>query len=240
MNTAWKTAAAGTAFLAALALSGCSTESTEHSLESTKTLEIDSPAPGASDAATSATSAAAAETAASGNAQGAPGAIDKGLNEGAASWLFPAIARGWIPNNLGQAGTQQLVNTAGCQFTATQSRYPEPPAPGDRAGTQEQTAFWTTEITNATAWAQFNTTESREILTQDDRVVTTERTDAQYTGNDGRSYIATIWIRAFTTSATPGFVSLTYSCPTEAYNNDELVSFLEQTRLTNVETPEMP
>ena len=150
------------------------------------------------------------------------------------TWAFPAVVDGWTPQGTGQASAQQLVNDQGCQYTATQNVYNNQPPAGDLAATQEQVDFWKGQITSVSPDATFDTKESDEIQGDAGTTVATLRTDAQYIGDDGNNYKTVVWIRSFTTSATPGFVSLTYGCPEPAFSEEEAQSLKEQTKLFNV------
>lgn len=159
---------------------------------------------------------------------------DSASNTEPVTWAFPAIVDGWNPNDTGQASAQQLVNDQGCQYTATQNTYNNNPAVGDLAATQEQVEFWKGQITAVSPDAIFDTKESDEINGDAGTAVATLRTDAQYIGEDGNNYKTVVWIRSFTTSPTPGFVSLTYGCPDSAFSEEAAQSLREQTKLLNV------
>lgn len=132
----------------------------------------------------------------------------------------------------------QLTNDKGGQYTATQSAYPSPPAPGDRAATQEQTDRWIQDIQAKTTGMQHKTADSTEI-TASGQPVQMMRTDAEYVGADGQNYRAVVWIRAFTQGTKPGFVSLTYATPTSSFSEEELKGMLEQTKLMNIESSQL-
>lgn len=172
--------------------------------------------------------------AASENAAGASAAPDSASSTEPVTWAFPAIIDGWSPNNTGQTNAQQLINEQGCQYNATQNTYNNNPPKGDLAATQEQVGFWKGQITTVSPDATFDTKESNEINGDASTTVATLRTDAQYLGEDGSNYKTVVWIRSFTTSPTPGFVSLTYGCPESAFSEEEAKSLREQTRLLNV------
>ena len=172
---------------------------------------------------------AAAEDTASTSAASAPAS-----NAEPVTWAFPAVVDGWNPNPTGQTSSQQLVNDQGCQYTATQNVYNNAPPVGDLAATQEQVDFWKGQITSASPDATFDTKESDEIKGDAGTAVATLRTDAHYVGDDGNNYTTVVWIRSFTTSSAPGFISLTYGCPDPAFSEEEAKSLMEQTKLFNV------
>jgi len=96
--------------------------------------------------AQSSTSAAASSSETTSKKKEADLSVDQSMGGGAAVWQFPVVFSGWKFGQLDQPGAMQLTNDKGGQYTATQSAYPSPPAPGDRAATQEQTDKWIQDI----------------------------------------------------------------------------------------------
>lgn len=188
--------------------------------------------------AQSSTSAAASSSETTSKKKEADLSVDQSMGGGAAVWQFPVIFSGWKFGQLDQPGAMQLTNDKGGQYTATQSAYPSPPAPGDRAATQEQTDKWIQDIQAKTTGLQHKTADSTEI-TASGQPVQMMRTDAEYVGADGRNYRAVVWIRSFTQGTKPGFVSLTYATPTSSFSEEELKGMLEQTKLMNIESSQL-
>ncbi|GAA4793917.1 hypothetical protein FRX94_12335 [Corynebacterium canis] len=165
--------------------------------------------------------------------------IDQTLNGGAPAWNFPLVFENWTMAPRNDATTLRLDSDAGCSYTATQNPWTGDPKANDRDETQRQADEWKAKLAAETTDPVFTVADSSDVRGIGDSTVTTLRADATYTGADAKPGRSTTWFRTFATGTKPMTMTLEYTCPAEAYNEEDLNQLLENTRLMNVEHPSL-